>query len=608
MNRKSLLFVVVASLMTLSAGAQLKGVDGVAPSQPLSLSRVQPRFEVMDMQVREPGEAVPSPHQSPEFLKPYYLRPAGAFYSAFLAANGVGWYSFSNCEFIQVKPYKDYTYYSVVNGADENDEMIWDNTSGGVFDTYYSQNLTVKYGLEMTQTPVFYLYHSDLNVDECFQYPHFVPVGNGTVVNNLTPAYIYSAVDASYLGDEDEYEFLLSSKTMCQRGRDGNLSTMFVTYNDAIPFGNNMYGRWFGKNGGHYDGMAQAFEKPTHPYLLKKVCVLTRDLECVAPVQLCCKVYRLDEIPAYRDDEPVELSGDFGDPIATGYTTVTPDTYEETYGSLTFTLYSHEEDDPELVYEINPTVDYPILVVFEDYNNPECDALRDFTCFVSADIHVDEGYGELAYLKCPVNDSDGNFTGEYVWKGLNNLFSTGEMKTGYTIFIVADQPYLAFSNNDDGEYVFPRNGGLMDKYPVHPQVYSDDVYHSIMFLSSNASEDWDITWNGSSVLPDWLEFEVEDMLDESGDFTDAVGVNVTAAPLPDGVGYREAVIRFEIPGDYQDYKFMQGKNNSITELLNSSDAVAVDYYDIMGHKLPSLQQGLNIVRMSDGTVRKIFLK
>ena len=137
--------------------------------------------------------------------------------------------------------------------------------------------------------------------------------------------------------------------------------------------------------------MAQAFEKPTHPDLLKKVCVQTAGLECVAPVELCCKVYRLDEIPAYRDDEPVELSGDFGDPIATGYTTVTSDTFDETYGLLTFTLYSHEEDDPELVYEINPTVDYPILVVFEDYNNPECDALRDFTCFVSADIHVDEG-------------------------------------------------------------------------------------------------------------------------------------------------------------------------------------------------------------------------
>ena len=144
MNRKSLLFVVVASLMTLSAGAQLKGVDGVAPSQPLSLSRVQPQFEVMDMQLREPGEALPSPQRSPEFIKPYYLRPAGAFYSPFVALNGVGWNSFGY-DFIQVKPYSDYTYYSVINGVDDNDEVIWDDNSGGEFNTYYSQDLTVNY-------------------------------------------------------------------------------------------------------------------------------------------------------------------------------------------------------------------------------------------------------------------------------------------------------------------------------------------------------------------------------------------------------------------------------------------------------------------------------
>ena len=606
MNRKSLLFVVVASLMTLSAGAQLKSVDGVAPSQSLSLSHVQPQVKVMDMQLRAPGEALPTPCQSPELIKPYYLRPAGAFYSTFLAVNGVGWYSFSNYEFIQVKPYKDYTYYSVVNGADENDEIIWDNTLGGEFNTYYSQNLTVKYGFEMTETPVFYLYHSDLDVDECFQYPHYVPVGNGTVANNLTPAYVYSAVDASYLGDE--YEFLLSSKTMCQGGRDGTLSTVLVTYNDAIPFDYNMYGRWFGKNGGHYDGMAQAFEKPTHPYLLKKVCIQTSGLVCTAPVELCCKVYRLDEIPAYRDDGPVELSGDFGDPIAIGYTRVTPFTDEETNGLLTFTLYSHDEDDPALVYEVNPTIDYPILVVFEDYNNPECDALRDFTCFVSADIHVDEGYGELAYLKCPVNDEEGNFTGEHVWKGLNNFFSSGEMKTGYTIFIVADQPYLADYRDDDGEYLFPTDGGLMDKYPIHPQEYVDDVIHpSIVFLSSNASEDWEITWNGSNELPDWLEFEFEDEFEEDW-FTREVLVFVTADPLPEGFSYREAVIRFEIPGDYHYYKFMQGRANSVDELLDSQEAVAVGYYDITGRQLSGLQQGLNIVMMSDGTVKKLFLK
>ena len=123
MEKKSLL-VVAAMLIALSAAAQLKGVDGVAPSQPLSLSRVQPQVKEVDVQLRAPGEALPSPHQSPAFIKPYYLRPAGAFYSPFIAVNGVGWYSFG-VDIMQLKPYSDYTYYTVADGADDNDEPIW---------------------------------------------------------------------------------------------------------------------------------------------------------------------------------------------------------------------------------------------------------------------------------------------------------------------------------------------------------------------------------------------------------------------------------------------------------------------------------------------------
>ena len=283
---------------------------------------------------------------------------------------------------------------------------------------------------------------------------------------------------------------------------------------------------------------------------------------------------------------------------------MTPETNDLCNGLITFTLFGQEDG---LEFEITPTIDYPILVVIEDYNNPECDALRDFTCCISNDIHVDEGYGELAYLKCPVNDEEGNFTGDYVWKGLNNFFRSGEMKTGLSIFIVADQPYLAFYFDDDGEYIFPREGGLMVQYE-HTQEYDADVIiPSILFLSSNASEDWEITWNGSEELPDWLEFELIDEVAD-GDFDGYVMAMVTAAPLPEGVSYREAVIRFEIPGDYLDYTFKQEWDASVVEQLDSSDAVAVDYYDIMGHKLQGLQQGINIVKMSDGTARKLFQK
>ena len=550
MEKKSLL-VVAALLMALSAAAQLTGVDGVVPARPLSLSRVQPLIKEIDVRLRAPGEELPSPHRSPELIKPYYLRPAGAFYSPFVAENGVGLYSLG-FEFIQVKPYSDYTYYSVVDGADENDEMIWENTSGGAFNTYYSRHLTVNYGLEMVETPVFYLYHGDLDVDECFQYPHYVPIGNGYIINNLYPAYIYSAPYASFLNDgEDGYELLLSSKTMCQGGRDGNLSTMFVTYNDAVPFDNNTYGRWFGKNGGHFDGVAQAFEKPTHPYLLRKVCMQTAYLSCEDTVQLCCKVYRIDEIPAYRDDGPVELSDNFGEPIVIGYATVTPSTNEETNGLVTFTLTSHDAIDPSLIYECTPTIDYPILVVIEDYNDPECDGLRDFTCLVCADIHVDEGYGELAYLKCPVNDEEGNFTGRYVWKGLNNLFSLGEIKTGYSIFIVADQPYLVFNHNtEDGVFVFP-------DVTAYDWDDGDENSIEVEFLSSIpcSDDDWSVTCSGLD-LPDWLEIELVDG-GEAGQFDGLVTAVVTADPLPKGVNYREAVVRFAIPGDYKDCTFIQ---------------------------------------------------
>ena len=46
------------------------------------------------------------------------------------------------------------------------------------------------------------------------------------------------------------------------------------------------------------------------------------------------------------------------------------------------------------------------------------------------------------------------------------------------------------------------------------------------------------------------------MLD--GEFTGIVNAEVVAEPLPEGVKYREAIVRFEVPGAYIDYKFIQG--------------------------------------------------
>ena len=223
------------------------------------------------------------------------------------------------------------------------------------------------------------------------------------------------------------------------------------------PVGNNENGWWFGKNGGRsngarIDGIAEAFEKPTYPYVLKRVVIETAVLEVDAPVEMTCKVYRLtDGIPAYDPDIYVTLPEEPGELIAIGRASVTPETNIANDGFIFFTLY----DDDDVPF--TPTIDDAILIVLDGYNDPEMENLKDFSAMISSDDHSDEGYGELAYIKYGLPDEYGNFTGEYVWAGLNNFFSNGEMMTGMSIFITIDLPYNG-DIPDNPLYDFEVNG------------------------------------------------------------------------------------------------------------------------------------------------------
>ena len=50
------------------------------------------------------------------------------------------------------------------------------------------------------------------------------------------------------------------------------------------------------------------------------------------------------------------------------------------------------------------------------------------------------------------------------------------------------------------------------------------------------------------------------------------------------------------------------QTESVEEILIDGDVVPVGYYDIMGHQYDSPQQGLNIVRMSNGMTKKVLVK
>ena len=515
--------------------------------------------------MRSPGSPVVAPVMDKGPLEPFYRRPAGAFYCSTIAVNGVGGYSYPR-DFALLKPFAPYTFYTTVGGADAQTVYAWDVYNGdGFLPIDEVENLTFTYGLSVQPMPIFYVVDGDPNDPEAKWYSYQMPyarknpVGEGPVgQDDFTMAF--AIPDPKFLGEED-VEYLLSSKTTCRGGRyrDLDYTWTYFSMGWSIPEKKNW---WFGTNDKHIDGMAQAFEKPEHPYLLKKVYlnIAIGNFNCLGPVKLNCRVYRLDEIPEYDDNESVVLPDEPGTLIAFGEGMVTPTTNDEKGGLVEFLLLNSDEDDPSLVYEVAPTIDYPILVAIDGYNDPEAADLEDVTAFISADYLVDEGYGETAYLKCPINDNDGNFTGSYEWRGINNFFDRGMMKTALSIFIVAEQPFITFYwPEEDGEYTFPFEGGELVKV-FHDAQYTDSVrVNGIEFYSWIPSEDdgWWILYNGVEDLPDWLEIELTDGIID-GEFTGHVTASVIADPLPPGVSYREAIVRFQIPGDYIDYKFIQG--------------------------------------------------
>ena len=644
---KKYLLLAVAALMVSTASAQLKPayqnkvadakekltqLKKHAPAHQLDFSQVSTMKEMKSGDALAPSGVKKAP-QKAGYLAPWYRRPAGMYCSPFIMADGgKGLYSYGNIAWLMNKPFAPFTWQGFIGGADENTHCAWDFWIRG---EYYAvddeMSITFEDYIAVDDAPIFYAVDGDLDYPAADWYDYQMKSYNddGTPI----PLQILSIVYSEQY--DDDVDFMYSSKSMVNGGRYGNQDYMITRYYGADPWGENQYGWWFGKNGSHVDGMAMAFEKPENPYLLKKVYMQAyTDMVVLAPVKMTCKVYKLDEIPPYVLDNTTSatLPAEPGTLICTGEATVTPTTGEDKNGLVEFTLYGYDEDDPDLIYEYNPTVDYPILVVVDGYNDEGMENLVDFSVFASTDEEVDEGYGELAYLKegifeveldqngDTVFDENGDpvryFTGEYYWRGLNNRFLARDdeewpdkkatMMTGLTLFIGTENPFITFNYSiEDGVYTFPAEGGEFEK--VFEFSDTTIVMDAIEFFSYNASEDWEVTWNDSDELPDWLEVELEDDIDESGEFSGLIFAHVTAAPLPEGVPYRSAVIRFSIPGAYVDYKFRQGASGLEEELVDTN-AVPVGYYDVTGRQLSGMQQGVNIVKMSDGTARKVYKK
>ena len=563
---KKVLLLAAAALMVTSANAQLKRSETTQiPARPQT-QLVKPQAQMKEMQMRTPGTPViQNARKKAGAVDVWYRRPAGALAGSIVVEEGAyaGMYY---APYIAMTPYVDYTYNGYADGVPDGTTYDWRVQYYGMNDageeaqmwaTVPGMDLEMQYGYETDSVPIFRATVPGGKFYEFFIHGFEM---SGTSDKPITGAeHSANVLAVPSTMDIWDIDVLKSSKTFCYGGRNGDQRYPLTYYSGAVPYGRNENGWWFGKNGGtngggFVDGIAQAFEKPTFPYLLKQVVLDCAVLEVKAPVDMYCKIYKLDEIPPYMDDDEAVLPEEPGELIAMGRATLTPETADVTGDLIFFTLFGEEDG---LEYDVTPTIDCPILVVVDGYNDPEMENLTDFSALISSDDMVDEGFGELAYLKYGVTDEEGNLD-HYVWAGLNNFFSSGEMKTGLSIFLSTENPYLTFNYNDeDGEYTFPNEGGLMEKH------FGNYTTRSIEFWSWTPSADdaWYISCNDEEV-PDWLSIELTDQM-KNGEFTGLVNAEVVAEPLPAGVSYREAIVRFEFPGAYIDYKFMQGQGGPV---------------------------------------------
>ena len=502
--------------------------------------------------MRDPGSAIaPAPNRVNRGAEVYYRRPAGAFpgWCAMERSTNdfVGMYMMS---ILHIKPYKPYTFNGFASGTIGEPRYDWVvpyydvlTNESVTLNVNRCKDLTIDYPSVFLDVPML----SVTDDEKTYNYMMATPLEGE--ISAIMPWPDWSI--------DEEHEVLKSSVDFAMNTSDES-SYPFIFYGGMTPYGSNDNGWWFGKNGGnpkgvHVDGIAQAFEKPEHPYLLKQVVLMVSQLKVTENTEMMCKVYRLPDLPDYQDTTCVVLPEDLGEPIATGVTCVPPFFDENDIKLITFPLYAPDEDFPVILNDCEPTIDDAILVVFEGYNAPEMSSLENFTALIGNELHYTDGFGERAYVKVGKDDADGNFDGHYQWQGLNNFFSSGEMKTGLSIFLVTEQPFLLSNTwTDDYEYTFPAAGGVMED--SYTDANGDTVtLHSIELASWTPASDswsWSITCDGGE-LPSWLDISLNDVREY------IVNAEVYAHPLPEGVDYREAVVRFAIPGDYIDYKFKQ---------------------------------------------------
>ena len=582
--KKFLLLGAVAIFAVMAGNAQLKHVEKVrnmdVPMPELIKEAPSAKVDVAKInEFRKSVHALQDPKVAPKAnVRAWYNRPAGAFPFRSVAV-GDDYAGAFTTPFIQLKPYSTYTWENVSEGASS---YLWtvEYWNGEAYDTYEdeSEDLVTEYGMEFPDVPKLMANGSDAE-DEYYFFDYDTSADKPEKVGGAS----FSAPNATAISSWNAGGYRLFNMSHLNKISDPSEQYVYTYYRGATAHGNNQYGWWFGKNDDGLDGVCQIFEKPEHPYALKTVAVdfAVCRVGAETPATLTANVYKLlVDQPQYIDDGETSVYLQQEDLELLSSTTIEIDT---TLAEHSWFLFPIMEKEGDLEFESSLHVDYPILIEITGYNGEHSvtddgelltddNGMLDFSALVTTD-ETPEGFGEMAFIKrykyYDYDENDNPYLLDepyYVYEGLNNFFSSGEMKTGFSILVEVDMPFLVYYYNaEDGEYEFPVEGGSFNK--TYTSGTSSVTLDRLSLYSWESSDVWTIMTPEGEDIPDWLTIEAEDMIDEEEDeFSGEVQLDIQCEPLPEGVKGRECTVVFTYPGAECTYHFTQG-DTTTPELL-----------------------------------------
>ena len=545
--KKSLLLIAAAAV-AVSASASFQKKSDAVKNQVIDSKCAPFEFTVESAQMATPAQREAAKKVAKNAtVKAWYNRPAGSFYrsvtpgSAFYspaimnpswrpvtwpnASEGADSYSWSYEKYnSEIKDFSEYT----SSEADLTDSWIWESA--------YAPTLKATSGGATSTYQLFANYYND-KTGETKSYQgvaYFCPDPRATFEESNLDCYVSPKLWAAGVREQ--------SPGLRQGG-----GMSYIT--GAKDADGGKEGCWFGKNYAGWNAMGLYVEKPAISYALRGLHVYYMAEGITGETPLTADVYAATKNAA----DSVIL----GDLLYTAKGTLAADAAEEGFIDMPFFA---EEDGLE--YEVVADINQPIMIVLHGYENAQAST---FTMFITKDW-CDEGYGQHGYMMS-VDDQGTpliNVNLDGFFKGL----SLGT--TAPSIFLDVEWPMMEWNYTfEDGAYNFPVEGGKLVKTPA--EGYTFDY---ISVFSTKSSELWTVLTEDDQDVPEWLTLEIADVV-ENDEFTNEVQIEATAAPLPEGVSYREAKVKFSVPGASLVYNFSQGTSGINDVTVNKSEVKKV---------------------------------